>query len=256
MAKKEKDLPVVNELPESLELAAGKNEFLPFAFQSTSNVIDQKAYEALQDRLSGFVSGVALAERLNKVWRQSSLMSAALGQFLAASTGKDVIDDGDINKLVALLNESIGIVAPGKVISVNSKQGVVTLNFEDVGAAPIKDAHLQGQPTAPTPKADDSSDKLATTAFVENAIGGAVTSVNGKNGDVVLKAGDVGAPTTDGKGATGDWNIRTAKAGSGSWEINFENDRVQFMHKGALVAFLDSNGNLTCKGDVIAFGAI
>lgn len=256
MAKKEKDLPVVNELPESLELAAGKNEFLPFAFQSTSNVIDQKAYEALQDRLSGFVSGVALAERLNKVWRQSSLMSAALGQFLAASTGKDVIDDGDLNKLVALLNESIAIVAPGKVISVNGKQGAVTLTYDDVQAAPIKDAHLQGEPSAPTPKAGDSSDKLATTAFVENAIGGAVTSVNGKTGAVKIAASDVGAPTTTGEGATGDWDIRTAKAGSGKWEINFDNDRVQFIHSGALMAVLDGNGNLTCKGDVIAFGGI
>lgn len=171
MAKKEKDQPEIQDLPEALDLAAGKNEFLPFAFQSTSNVIDQKTYEALQERLSGFVSGVALAERLNKVWRQSSIMSAALGQFLAASTGKDVIDDGDINKLVALLNESIAVVAPGKVISVNGKQGVVTLTYTDVGAAPLKDAHLQGQPTAPTPKAGDSSDNLATTAFVANAIG-------------------------------------------------------------------------------------
>lgn len=176
---------------------AVRNDFLPFAAQSTSNVIDQAAYQSLEARSGGFVSGVAKSAQLNKVWRQSSIMAAALGEFIASSTQKEVIDDGDVQKLVEALKGAINAIAVGKVISVNGKQGVVTLTNDDVNA-----------------------------------------------------------PTKTGGGASGDWNIRTAKAGSGAWEINFANDRVQFVHSGALMAILDGNGNLTCKGDVIAFGGI
>ena len=43
---------------------------------------------------------------------------------------------------------------------------------------------------------------------------------------------------------------------NGNWTINFSNDRVQFIYKTNLMAILDGSGNLTCKGNVTAYGAI
>lgn len=79
------------------------NDFLPFGGGATANVIDQATYAALADRLSGFQSGVAKSEQLNKVWRQSSIMAAVLAQFIVDLTGQDAIDDGTIDALLVNL---------------------------------------------------------------------------------------------------------------------------------------------------------
>ena len=172
-----------------------RNDFLPFAATSTANVIDQAAYQSLEARTGGFVAGVAKSIQLNKVWRQSSIMAAALGQFIAESSQQEVIDDGDVAKLVASLTKAINSIAVGKVISVNGKQGVVVLNNDDVGA-----------------------------------------------------------PSKAGAGATGTWNIKSVAVGSGAWDIDFAGDKVRFIHSGTVMACLDAAGNMTCRGDVIAFG--
>lgn len=41
------------------------------------------------------------------------------------------------------------------------------------GKAPLADPHFTGEPTAPTPNQGDGSNKLATTAYVDAAVGGA-----------------------------------------------------------------------------------
>lgn len=43
---------------------------------------------------------------------------------------------------------------------------------------------------------------------------------------------------------------------AGNWVINFGNDRVQFIYNGDIVGILDGAGNMTCKGNVTAYGAI
>lgn len=174
---------------------AQRNDFLPFAATSTANVIDQATYQTLEARTGGFVAGVAKSMQLNKVWRQSSIMAAALGQFIAESTKDDVIDDGDIAKLVAALTKAINSIAIGKVVSVNGKQGVVVLTNDDVNA-----------------------------------------------------------PTKTGGGASGSWNIKAAALGTGAWDVDFAGDKVRFIHSGTVMATIDAGGNLTCRGDVIAFG--
>jgi hypothetical protein len=89
------------------------------------------------------------------------------------------------------------------VFSFNGRKGDVQLEADDVlraGGAPIRDAHLGGFNTSPTPwdfRAND--DQIATTAFVQNVItqllcsGSIVTSFNGRGGDVVLSTADVNA---------------------------------------------------------------
>lgn len=82
-------------------------DFLPFANTETANVIDQATYTSLTTRGSGFVSGVAQSAQLNKVWRQSSLMTAALATFIANTNGTDVIDDGNVATLAEKFTNSI-----------------------------------------------------------------------------------------------------------------------------------------------------
>lgn len=80
------------------------NNFLPFAIDPSANVISQGSWNALPSRVAGFVAGVAQSNQLNKAWRQSSVMAAVLGRYIAEVGNLDALDDGDI---IALLNHFI-----------------------------------------------------------------------------------------------------------------------------------------------------
>ncbi|UXZ62527.1 hypothetical protein NUJ28_07375 [Burkholderia multivorans] len=83
------------------------NNFKPFAAAAGANVMAQADYEALAALLTGFQSGTAQSAQLNKVWRQSSIMAAVLGQFIADLTGQDAIDDGTTATLLANLKTAV-----------------------------------------------------------------------------------------------------------------------------------------------------
>ncbi|KVT95625.1 hypothetical protein [Burkholderia ubonensis] len=83
------------------------NNFKPFAAAAGANVMTQADYEALAALLTGFVSGTAQSAQLNKVWRQSSIMSAVLAQFIVDLTGQDAIDDGTTATLLANLKSAV-----------------------------------------------------------------------------------------------------------------------------------------------------
>lgn len=95
-------------------------------------------------------------------------------------------------------------LASGAVTNFNGRTGAVNLTLSDVtsvGGAPVASPNFTGAPTGPTPTVGDASTKLATTAFVTNAITGATTGVasfNTRTGAVVLTPADVtsagGAP--------------------------------------------------------------
>ncbi|QNB08326.1 hypothetical protein G5S34_17245 [Herbaspirillum frisingense] len=79
----------------------GANQFLPFGTGGGANVIDQATYSALDARTAGFSAGTAESAKLNKVWRQSSIIAAMIGQIIADYSGADANDDGDISTLEA-----------------------------------------------------------------------------------------------------------------------------------------------------------
>ncbi|MEN4246991.1 hypothetical protein P9A06_20580 [Serratia marcescens] len=91
-----------------------KNEFLTFGTAANANVLPNADYQALPARSSGFGSGVAKSEQLNKVWRQSSVMTSAMAQYIADSTGNDVLDNGDM----AALNDGLSSALSGRLIGV------------------------------------------------------------------------------------------------------------------------------------------
>jgi Chaperone of endosialidase len=90
------------------------------------------------------------------------------------------------------------------VSSVNTRTGAVVLNASDLtamGGAPLLSPTFTGTPAAPTPTAGDSSTRIATTAYVETAIGAlpvGVATWNGRTGTVTMALSDVtsvgGAP--------------------------------------------------------------
>ncbi|MDY7622695.1 phage tail protein [Raoultella planticola] len=87
------------------------NNFKPFAIAAGSNVVSQAEWEALIALSTGFTAGIARSSQINKALRQSSVMSSVLAQFMANTTGEDVLDNGDVAQLVSLLITSVNTVA-------------------------------------------------------------------------------------------------------------------------------------------------
>jgi hypothetical protein len=83
------------------------NQFLPFATDEDANVMSQTDYDALTARQSGFQLGVASSQELNKVWRQASIISTAIAQFICDNQAEDVLDNGEIPTLVTQLETAI-----------------------------------------------------------------------------------------------------------------------------------------------------
>ena len=78
---------------------AAQNDFLTFATGGGANVVTQNEYSSLGLGSSGFQSGIAPSAQLNKVWRQSSIMAAMIGQFIVDNTTNPAIDDGSTANL-------------------------------------------------------------------------------------------------------------------------------------------------------------
>ncbi|WP_230948617.1 hypothetical protein [Burkholderia multivorans] len=115
------------------------NNFKPFAAAAGANVMAQADYEALAALLTGFQSGTAQSAQLNKVWRQSSIMAAVLGQFIVDLTGQDAVDDGTTATLLANLKmavqaQSAAVVGQARnlTMSVTAASSTATLNADEI----------------------------------------------------------------------------------------------------------------------------
>lgn len=83
------------------------NDFKVFAGAPGADVISQPSYEALAALTNGFATGTAISGQLNKVWRQSSIMAAVLGQFIVDHSGNDALDDGTVATLLTNLENAV-----------------------------------------------------------------------------------------------------------------------------------------------------
>ena len=72
---------------------SGSNDFLVFDPNGT-NIMTQGAYATAPRRIDGVVPGVASSTLANKSWRQSSIMSAMIGEFIRTILNVNVVDDG------------------------------------------------------------------------------------------------------------------------------------------------------------------
>ena len=79
------------------------NEFKPFSIAGGANVISQADYEALSALSTGFSSGVAKSNEINKVLRQSTFIAAAIAQFVSDKANVNVMDDGSLSGFITKL---------------------------------------------------------------------------------------------------------------------------------------------------------
>ena len=236
-------------------------DFVPFAASGGANVESQTAYLADSTVLAdGFVEGVAVSTKFNKVWRQATIMASVIANYMSTITGSNVIDDGTTSTIIATLAQAIRMNAfvadnssipnvinatitpaptllTGMVLSLqvaNTNTSSVSFNLNGLGAyaivsvggaltggeltagliyqvvwlagtsqwllmdyqttavtqsvgnstnriattayvmnagfAPLASPNLTGNPTAPTQAFGDSTTKLASTAFVQAAV--------------------------------------------------------------------------------------
>lgn len=89
------------------------NDFKAFAVSVAANVLTQAEYVTLLAALTdgGYVTGIAPSAALNKTWRQSSIMAAALGTIINDITGDSAIDDGTTAAIVTSLENAIKTLA-------------------------------------------------------------------------------------------------------------------------------------------------
>jgi len=67
----------------------------------------------------------------------------------------------------------------------------------------------------------------------------------------------LGVPANDGTGASGNWNINSIGiANSGSWSVEVSGTNLLFKYNGTNKGKLDTSGNFTVTGNVIAGGTV
>lgn len=77
------------------------NDFMPFANGAGANVATLADYSANSGYSLGYRAGVAQSKYLNRTWRQSSIMAAAIGQLIADKANVNAADDGSVTNLMS-----------------------------------------------------------------------------------------------------------------------------------------------------------
>lgn len=105
------------------------NDFLPFCPNDTgTNLLSQSDYSIATDRSIGNQPGIASSKLVNRATRQAAWVASQLAQFMATTTGSDVLDNGDSATFQALLKQCLitNIYAPNqqKFLSGSGTYGV------------------------------------------------------------------------------------------------------------------------------------
>ncbi|WP_387690154.1 tail fiber protein [Photorhabdus sp. RM71S] len=108
-----------------------KNDFKAFSISNNANVVSQEKYEENQSLQVGFPPENISTHVLNKALRQSSTIASVVANFIATQSGDDVLDDGDLAKLTAQLNQALKQKVTTEIPSASlTQKGVVQLTNE------------------------------------------------------------------------------------------------------------------------------
>jgi hypothetical protein len=112
-------------------------DFLPFANDaSAANVVTQADYLAAASGSgyvqNGFPSGRADSNKANKAIRQSSVMVAALAQFISAKLSASVLDSGGAASVTAIQAQLAAVLAQAEITS-GTITGITDLAVADGG---------------------------------------------------------------------------------------------------------------------------
>lgn len=92
------------------------SDYLPVATGVGANVDSQTNFNGSGYQTQGFTSGTAQSLQCNKVWRQASMVAAAVTNFIVNMLGINVQDDGNLSALVAKLTQALRQGAHGLVV--------------------------------------------------------------------------------------------------------------------------------------------
>ncbi|WP_072023213.1 phage tail protein [Photorhabdus australis] len=162
-----------------------KNEFLTFGTAEGANVLSNEEYAALAARVNGFSAGVAKSRELNKAWRQSSIITHILAQYIADESGNDVLDNGDINALKKSLALAIKNALPEVRDATLTEKGITQLtdktgNSNTLAATQKLVTDVNNNANTKLAKSQNGADIPNKSEFVKN-LGLAETAALAKN---------------------------------------------------------------------------
>ncbi|AYT03698.1 TPA: phage tail protein [Salmonella enterica subsp. enterica serovar Typhi] len=209
-----------------------KNDFKPFATGKGANVTSQPDWEALPALLSGFTAGKASSAQVNKALRQASFIAAALAQYTASKSGKDVLDDGDLSGFIAKMSAAFGKDFQTLDATLTALAGLATgadklPYFTGNDTAGQTDLTSVGRDIIGKASIADILTYLGlgeTINLAKNAVP-ATRRVNSKplTGDITLWASDVGAISADAVGEITDNGTMASANAPGWWKAAVSN---------------------------------
>lgn len=165
------------------------NDFLPFGTAGGANVLSQAAWAALAARTAGFSSGIAKSEELNKAWRQSSFIAAALAQAISDLQAVDVLDDGDLAALTAKVKRMAGAAftsLTGSTTLTAAQMGLIYVSAAGGNVVLTMPAAAAGGATVPLRVTIVRTDTSVNTV---NLVRGGSDTLNGLTGNCLLPVG-------------------------------------------------------------------
>jgi hypothetical protein len=106
-------------------------DYLPVATAAGNNADSQANFQGSSYQQLGFVNGIAQPFQFNKILRQTSMVAAAVANFIANQLNIAVIDDGNLAGLITNLTSAI------KSLVSSATTGVVSVPFSPT---PVFDA--------------------------------------------------------------------------------------------------------------------
>ena len=107
---------------------AGTNEYVPFANGSSALVLAPATYAADSQLAIGNQPGIARVDLVNTTLRQSSMIAAAVANFIANQLDENVNDDGNLGNLIVNLTTALASVGSNLVAITSSGNFTVPAN--------------------------------------------------------------------------------------------------------------------------------
>jgi len=107
-------------------------DYLPIANAVGAAVESQADYAADPSLPNGYQTGIVPQLKFNKSWRQSSMMAAAIANYIAQQLTVDVLDDGDVAGLVVKLTNAIttgAALKPSRIVAASAVLNIGTADY-------------------------------------------------------------------------------------------------------------------------------
>lgn len=104
-------------------------DYVPFATGGGANVYAPATYQALAVISTGVEPGLADPQLANTTWRLASMISAAIGNFIANQLNINVLDDGNLSNLISNFTAAVAVGAqasPVRTVTSSANFNVLT----------------------------------------------------------------------------------------------------------------------------------